>query len=289
MPTPAGTTITAFICCDVRWLSHVHTGASSDVYTHHRSRWEERRRCAARSSPRCLRCRDLQRGGRAGYLHPKLAGLPFDHFIGQLQKHGRAGAWRFSPGQLKLRSGGSLLVTNRGGEDHTCTEVANFGGGCVPQLNAILGLTPVPECAVPGLFDSTLIEQGATLRVTGLTPGVYRFECLIHPWMRTTVTVGLSVKTPGGSRGCEPPESGRCLLACIGLQGVPLDASAIVVNSAVSIAIPWAPELIDNQQSGLDSAGRRQDGHGSLLLVARSSVLPGRCRDWVGVHVGSWS
>jgi plastocyanin len=117
-------------------------------------------------------------------------GLPFDLFIGQLQKHGRAGAWRFSPGQLKLRSGGSLLVANRGGEDHTFTEVANFGGGCVPALNAVLGLTPVPECSVPGLFDSTLIEQGATLKVTGLTPGVYRFECLIHPWMRTTVTVG---------------------------------------------------------------------------------------------------
>lgn len=117
-------------------------------------------------------------------------GLPFDQFIGQLQKHGRAAAWRFSPGQLALQSGGSLLVTNRGGEDHTFTEVANFGGGCVAPLNAILGLTPVPECAVPGLFDSTLIEQGATLEVTGLTPGVHLFECLIHPWMRTTVTVG---------------------------------------------------------------------------------------------------
>ena len=105
------------------------------------------------------------------------------------KKHGRAAAWSFRPGQLKLQSGGSLLVTNRGGEDHTFTEVANFGGGCVPALNAILGLTPVPERAVPVLFDRTLIEQGATLEVTGLTPGVHLFECLIHPWMRTTVTV----------------------------------------------------------------------------------------------------
>jgi plastocyanin len=117
-------------------------------------------------------------------------GLPFDHFIRQLQKHGRAAAWRFSPEQLKLHAGGSLVVTNRGGEEHTFTEVANFGGGCVAPLNAILGLTPVPECAVPGLFASTLIAPGATRKVTtGLTPGVHLFECLIHPWMRSTVTV----------------------------------------------------------------------------------------------------
>jgi len=68
--------------------------------------------------------------------------------------------------------------------------VQAFGGGCVAPLNAILHLTPVPECAIPGLFGSTLVEQGDTLGVTGLAPGVHRFECLIHPWMRTTVTVG---------------------------------------------------------------------------------------------------
>lgn len=72
----------------------------------------------------------------------------------------------------------------------TFTEVRAFGGGCVPFLNGILHLTAVPECAITGLFGSTLVEQGATLDVTGLAPGIHRFECLIHPWMRTTVTVG---------------------------------------------------------------------------------------------------
>jgi plastocyanin len=116
-------------------------------------------------------------------------GLSFAHFIGQLQKHGRAAAWRFSPEQLKVSSGGSLQVTNRGGEAHTFTPVANFGGGCVPPLNAVLGLTPVPECSDQGLFNSTFIAQGATLDVTGLQPGVHLYECLIHPWMHATVTV----------------------------------------------------------------------------------------------------
>ncbi len=117
-------------------------------------------------------------------------GVPFAEFRAQLQQHGQAGPWRFSPEQLGLAPGGSLLATNRGGEDHTFTEVKAFGGGCVAPLNAILGLTPVPECSVPGLFAKTLVEQGDTLEVAGLALGVHRFECLIHPWMRLTVTVG---------------------------------------------------------------------------------------------------
>jgi plastocyanin len=116
-------------------------------------------------------------------------GVQFPDFVSQLQTQGEAPAWRFSPEQLDLAPGGTLVVTNRGGEDHTFTKVAAFGGGCVAPLNAILGLSPVPECSTPGLFGSTLVEQGATFTVTGLTPGTYRFECLIHPWMRTTVVV----------------------------------------------------------------------------------------------------
>jgi plastocyanin len=117
-------------------------------------------------------------------------GVKFSDFVGQLLDKGQAPAWRFSPGELTLASGGTLQVANRGGEDHTFTEVASFGGGCVDVLNGILGLSPVPECSIPGLFDSTLVEEGDTLEVKGMAPGVHRFECLIHPWMRATVTVG---------------------------------------------------------------------------------------------------
>jgi hypothetical protein len=68
--------------------------------------------------------------------------------------------------------------------------VASFGGGCIDVLNGLLGLTPVPECAgFPfGAFGATLVRPGETLSVT-LAPGTHRFECLIHPWMRTTVVV----------------------------------------------------------------------------------------------------
>jgi plastocyanin len=116
----------------------------------------------------------------------------FSEFIAQLLAQGRAPAWRFAPGQLGLDAGGTLQAHNRGGEDHTFTQVANFGGGCIQALNSLLGLTPVPECAgfPGGAFAATLVPPGGTVTTTPLSPGIHRFECLIHPWMRATVSVG---------------------------------------------------------------------------------------------------
>jgi hypothetical protein len=116
----------------------------------------------------------------------------FSEFIGQLLSQGRAPAWRFAPEQLKLAADGTLEAPNKGGEDHTFTEVANFGGGCIDALNDLLGLSPVPECAgfPGGAFGATVVPAGGTLTTGALAPGIHRFECLIHPWMRTTVEVG---------------------------------------------------------------------------------------------------
>src|SRR5687767_11167159 len=69
-------------------------------------------------------------------------GLTFQKFLGALARGG-APSWRFSPGQLKLNAGGRITAPNRGGEFHTFTRVAAFGGGCIAELNAGLGLTPV--------------------------------------------------------------------------------------------------------------------------------------------------
>jgi hypothetical protein len=33
------------------------------------------------------------------------------------------------------------------------------------------------------------MPPGARLTVAGLHPGIHRFECLIHPWMRSVVEV----------------------------------------------------------------------------------------------------
>jgi plastocyanin len=119
----------------------------------------------------------------------KDGGTTFGEFIDQLLTQGRAPAWRFSPAQLRLNAGGTITAINRGGEFHTFTEVAAFGGGCIEALNDLLGLEPVPECAgFPGIFGTTGAPPGGEVRTVQLGPGFHRFDCLIHPWMRTTVT-----------------------------------------------------------------------------------------------------
>jgi plastocyanin len=118
----------------------------------------------------------------------------FQNFIGQLVANGvqanrSAKGWAFDPGQLKIDAGQGFEARNRGGETHTFSEVQNYGGGCVPPLNAALGgLTPVPECQT-GEFAATRVASGRTLNIPGLAAGVHHFECLIHPWMRTDVVV----------------------------------------------------------------------------------------------------
>ena len=98
--------------------------------------------------------------------------------------------WDFEPDSLTVKEGTPIIAVNQGGEPHTFTEVANFGGGFIPPLND--GQTPAPECAA-GFSDvavaRTRILQGSQLQVTGLSKGVHHFQCCIHPWMRTTVVV----------------------------------------------------------------------------------------------------
>jgi plastocyanin len=114
-------------------------------------------------------------------------GMSFETFGAMLAKGG-ASSWRFAPGRATLAAGGTVTAINRGGEFHTFTEVAAFGGGCVPPLNEALGLTPVPECSVPGLFESTGVPAGASWTSEALDAGRHLFQCLIHPWQRTTIT-----------------------------------------------------------------------------------------------------
>lgn len=108
----------------------------------------------------------------------------FGQFITQLVTTGDAPAWKNVPQYTGVRSGQGLLVRNTGGEFHTYSEVAAFGGGCVEELNDLLGgLEPVPECDDPDVFQTTGAPPGGTVEVPGLERGRHLFMCLIHPWM----------------------------------------------------------------------------------------------------------
>ena len=98
--------------------------------------------------------------------------------------------WDFEPDTLNIKQGTILNVFDQGGEPHTFTEVAQFGGGFIEDLNG--GEAMAPECS--GGFKNlavakTRILQGSQLQVTGLSKGEHLFECCIHPWMRVKVEV----------------------------------------------------------------------------------------------------
>jgi hypothetical protein len=127
-----------------------------------------------------------------------------DELIEELVEKQDAHKWRNQPEQAHLNVGRPTLIENRGGEVHTFTKVAEFGGGFVPQLNGILGLDPVPEC-VPQLVDfipAGAVVEGPVAGSADLPVGINRFQCCIHPWMRTVI----EVDTPGGGAPASPSQ-----------------------------------------------------------------------------------
>jgi plastocyanin len=113
-------------------------------------------------------------------------GMPFPELIAQLIGHQSAGAWHNAPSQTDAKLGDALIAVNKGGEVHTFTRVASFGGGIVPELNALSGTpTVAPECSA----ETTFVPPGGTDTETLNQAGELKFQCCIHPWMRTTVLV----------------------------------------------------------------------------------------------------
>ena len=115
-------------------------------------------------------------------------GVTVDTFLRVLTNSQNMGAWHFAPGSVRVRSGQAVQAYNSGGEVHTFTEVEEFGGGFIPELNELTGdVVPAPACLdIPAL---EFIPAGGTGTPEVKAPGTYHYECCIHPWMRATVTV----------------------------------------------------------------------------------------------------
>src|SRR5262249_49363078 len=76
-------------------------------------------------------------------------------------------AWNFAPGYVSVRAGQTVRATNPGGEAHTFTEVAAFGGGFILPLNGVGGppgtvpLVPAPAC----LASPTMVAAGGVIQI----------------------------------------------------------------------------------------------------------------------------
>jgi len=118
-----------------------------------------------------------------GHICDRSGGIKFDDFIATLTKFGFIQAWRFAPSMAKVDVGQTIAAVNRGGETHTFTQVANFGGGIIEDLNRITNNpTPAPECTT--LDTDDFVVPGATYRENVEHSGLVKFQCCIHPWMR---------------------------------------------------------------------------------------------------------
>jgi hypothetical protein len=116
-------------------------------------------------------------------------GVMFANFLELLSRHHSVGAWHFTPPQAHMGVGDVLLAVNHGGETHTFTEVEEFGGGIVADLNERMGLSAVaPECTA--LAPSDFIPAGGSSAETEDEEGVEKYQCCIHPWMRAEVHIG---------------------------------------------------------------------------------------------------
>ena len=119
----------------------------------------------------------------------------FDDFLAEFQQTGRVEKWRFNNDHAGVDRGTVITLENRGGETHTFTKVANFGGGFIPLLNDP-NVPVAPECAqAPGVPqppspNNLFVPAGTSAAAPALTSrGTVRLQCCIHPWMRSEVTV----------------------------------------------------------------------------------------------------
>lgn len=117
----------------------------------------------------------------------------FEEFIAELEATQDAHKWRNQPSNMQVNVGRPTLIENRGGEVHTFTPVAEFGGGFVNELNGISGNpVPAPECLNFGglvFIPAGGTEEGPTAGSSDLAVGSHKFQCCIHPWMRTIIEV----------------------------------------------------------------------------------------------------
>ena len=89
--------------------------------------------------------------------------------------------WGFAPKTLKVKVGQKIVVTNSGRISHTATSLT-------------------------GAFDTGLIKHLRSAVLTIDKPGVYKFICSPHPWMKGTLIVTGAAKTTGGGKVAEGPK-----------------------------------------------------------------------------------
>ncbi len=127
--------------------------------------------------------------------------VTIQELLATVQKKGSHPAWKFTKDDVKVKRGTPVVAEfGRGGEVHSFTDVTatGFGPGCIDVINLAMFGSPAtnPLCgADPGgaglgaILATSGLFPGAPLTIDTSTPGTRLFQCMLHPWMRTTITV----------------------------------------------------------------------------------------------------
>jgi hypothetical protein len=128
--------------------------------------------------------------------------VSIDEFRAEFADGGH-GAWWINNRKETIRLADTLHVVSEGGLPHTFTRVSSFGTSPIAgeNNNALAG----KPAAVPGEnFGATFVappqHSGAQpnggnfptardVKGSDLGIGTHKFQCFLHPWMQTTVTV----------------------------------------------------------------------------------------------------
>lgn len=107
---------------------------------------------------------------------------------------GGSPAWWINNRADTIKAGDPLHVVNQGGILHTFTEVKTFGSGVIPPFDVAVNNAPTavkPDGTPVGFADigTSGVAPGTGALDVVPTKGVHRYQCIFHPWMRTTVTV----------------------------------------------------------------------------------------------------
>ena len=125
--------------------------------------------------------------------------------LASLQEKGSHPAWKFTKDKLTVKRGTPVVAEfGRGGEVHSFTDVTatGYGPGCIDLINLAEFGSPAtaPMCgtdpiaglgAILGSPDhpNSGMFPGVPLAIDTSTRGTRLFQCMLHPWMRTTLTV----------------------------------------------------------------------------------------------------
>jgi hypothetical protein len=127
--------------------------------------------------------------------------VAINDLLAKVAKSGAHPAWRFTKDKLTVERGTPVVAEfGRGGEVHSFTDVtaSGFGPGCIdvinqaefgkPDTSPLCGPVPVPD-GLGAILSTSGLFPGKPLTIDTSTAGTRLFQCMLHPWMRTTLTV----------------------------------------------------------------------------------------------------